>query len=275
VVGGGHHRERDERAPQQRERLCPALPQRQRDRYADGDREPDMQARHGGERVVEDRRAAGQPDGGLLADGVGQAEPGKSRGSDREESEHGHGDQPGRDHRVAQTPIELGGAAVEPDQSGRHDRELGGQVEVAQEPARDGPVEGALARPLDCDSRRLLELEDPAGVPACLVELTDEEPAGKGVDEVGGQEQPQLGAPARRRHAGGAGHPPSSRGQLALDDSGEPPLQARDLAPVRKQPAPVQPLLVGHELPQSIEQPRDFQAGACPAASHGLDPGRR
>jgi hypothetical protein len=128
-----------------------------------------------------------------------------SRGGAREQREHRHRDQPGGDDGVAKRAIRVRRSAVEPDQGGRHDDELGGQVEVAQEKRDCAGVERALHRALNRHSDVPLELEDPAGVLLRLAEVPDEDPAGHVVDDVGREEEQQLGAPAAPRQPRGGG----------------------------------------------------------------------
>jgi len=216
VVSGCDDRQRDEQWPQRGERLGPAAAEREREREADRGGEAGVQAGDGGERVVEDRRAAGQRHCRLLADGVGEAHVGEARRGDGEEAKDRDGDQPGRHDGVAKAPVVVGCAAVEPDQRAREHDELGGEVGGAQQPRGGGGVEGVLDRAFDRQARRVLERDDPARVLACRVEVADEQPTGEVVDDVDGEEERQLRAPALPPSHGGVpshGERASSRGR--------------------------------------------------------------
>ena len=201
---------RDRRAPEQRESLDDRVAHRGGDRDPDRDREADVQARHGRELVVEARGQVGvHREAGLGRDRVDQAAVRQPRGRHREGGVDRDGEQPGGQDRVAQPVIERARAAVQENERAREHDQLGREIEVVEDPQRDGAVERALDRRLGGHAEVVLEIHDPVGVRLGAGEVADREPAGDAVDEVGEEEEADLRACPRGD--GHAGHSPGSR----------------------------------------------------------------
>ena len=196
VVAGRHHGYRDERPPHQRQRSGPAGPEGRLGRDPDGEREADVEARHGRVRVVEDGGVAGQRYRGVVADGVGQAHAGEARRRDREDREERHRHEPRRDDGVAQPAVDPRRAPVQPDERGRQHDELRGEVDVRQHPFRQAGLERPLHRTLERDMRGALQVDDPAGVRGGGGEAAGEHPARGVIEQVDDREHEQLVAPA-------------------------------------------------------------------------------
>ena len=195
VVAGGDDREADDRRPRERGRLRQRVPEGHRQRDADGECEAGVQARHRGERVVEglgQRRV--EPDAAAVRDRVDHPDVGEPRGRDGEQRVDRHRDQPRRQDGVAQLHVDVVVLAVEPDQRAGDDHDLGGQVQVVEDPDQDRAVERRLHRGLDVHADALLQVDDPLGVAGGGGDVADRDVAGRRVQEVRAEEEEELAA---------------------------------------------------------------------------------
>ena len=87
----------------------------------------------------------------------------------------------------------------------RPDHELGGEVDVVEQPQQPRALESALDAVLDVDAERLLQRDDVLGVGDGHVHVADGDPASGAVERVGEGEQRQLTATGPAREPGDHG----------------------------------------------------------------------